>query len=89
MVRQLGVELVYVEYLGELDTRAVTKRTNLGEVLDLLPGDVAVPEGLTEILDGGMASYGPGKQYRDARPLPIEACAASEGRGAPRGSRCA
>jgi hypothetical protein len=66
VVRQLGVELVYVEYLGERDTSASTKRTKLGALLDLLPNDVAIPPQLSEILDGGIASYGPGKGYRYA-----------------------
>src|SRR5690348_5126706 len=30
VVRQLGIEIVYVEYLGERDTGAATKRTKLG-----------------------------------------------------------
>ena len=66
VVRQLGVEIVYVEYLGERDTSAATKQTNLGAVLDVLPEGVTMPDDLREILDGGIASYGPGKQYRDA-----------------------
>ncbi|MEX2193912.1 MAG: AAA family ATPase [Thermoleophilaceae bacterium] len=66
VVRQLGVEIVYVEYLGERDTGAPTKRTNLGALLDLLPEGVGIPDNLHEILDGGIASYGPGKSYRDA-----------------------
>jgi 5-methylcytosine-specific restriction protein B len=65
VVRQLGVEIVYVEYLGERDTSAATKRGNLGALLDLLPDGVTLPSELREILDGGIASYGPGKQYRD------------------------
>src|SRR3954470_7342086 len=65
VVRQLGVEIVYVEYLGERDTSAATKQTNLGTVLDVLPEGVTMPDDLREILDGGIASYGPGKQYRD------------------------
>lgn len=64
-VRELGVEIVYVEYLGERDTSAATKHTNLHALLDLLPG-VKVPPALWEILDGGIANYGPGKSYRDA-----------------------
>jgi len=66
IVRQLGVEIVYVEYLGERDTSATTKRTKLGALLDLLPAGVNMPDDLSEILDGGIASYGPGKSYRDA-----------------------
>jgi 5-methylcytosine-specific restriction protein B len=61
VVRQLGVEIV-----GERDTSAATKRTNLGDLLDLLPEGVTMPDDLSEILDGGIASYGPGKSYRDA-----------------------
>jgi hypothetical protein len=64
-VRQLGVEIVYVEYLGERDTNATTKHKNLQAMFDLLPDGVAVPADLWEILDGGIASYGPGKSYRD------------------------
>src|SRR3954451_23713909 len=41
-VRQLGVEIVYVEYLGERDTNGTTKRGNLEPLLDLL-SDVTVP----------------------------------------------
>jgi len=65
-VRQLGVEIAYLEYIGERDTSGHTKRTNLGALGDLLPEGVAIPAHLAEILDGGIASYGPGKQYRDA-----------------------
>jgi 5-methylcytosine-specific restriction protein B len=65
-IRQLGVEIVYVEYLGERDTSVATKQAKLQALLDLLPEDVSVPAGLWEILDGGIASYGPGKSYRDA-----------------------
>lgn len=65
VIRQLGVEIAYVEYLGEGDTSAETKRTKLGALADLLPEGVAIPPGLIEILDGGIASYGPGKQKRD------------------------
>lgn len=64
-VRQLGVEIVYVEYLGERDTSVTTKHTNLQVMFDLLPDGVTVPADLWEILDGGIASYGPGKSYRD------------------------
>jgi len=66
VVRQLGVEIVYVEYLCERDTGAATKRANLEALLDLLPDGVTLPDQLEEILDGGIASYGPGKSYRDA-----------------------
>lgn len=66
VVRQLGVEIAYVEYLGERDTGAATKRTNLGALFDLVPEGVTMPDDLSEILDGGIASYGPGKHYRDA-----------------------
>ena len=65
-VRQLGVEIAYVEYLGERDTGVVTKQTNIQALFDLLPNSVTVPADLWEILDGGIASYGPGKSYRDA-----------------------
>jgi MoxR-like ATPase len=65
-VRQLGVEIVYVEHLGERDTGVATKHRNLEALFDLLPDGVTVPADLWEILDGGIASYGPGKQYRDA-----------------------
>jgi hypothetical protein len=65
-VRQLGVEIVYVEYLGERDTGVATKQANLQGLLDLLPEGVTIPAELWEILDGGIASYGPGKSYRDA-----------------------
>ena len=66
VVRQLGVEIVYVEYLGELDTNGATKQRNLGALLDVLPDGVTMPDQLREILDGGIASFGPGKRYRDA-----------------------
>ncbi len=42
IVRQLGVEIAYIEYLGEGDTSATTKRTQLGHLLDLLPEGVAI-----------------------------------------------
>jgi 5-methylcytosine-specific restriction protein B len=64
-IRQVGVEIVYVEYLGERDTSVETKHANLRTLFDLLPDGVSVPADLWEILDGGIASYGPGKQYRD------------------------
>ena len=59
VVRQLGVEIAYLEYLGERDTGAATKRTNLGALFDLVPEGVTMPDDLSEILDGGIASYGP------------------------------
>ncbi len=65
-VHQLGVEIVYVEYLGERDTGVATKHTNLQALLDLLSDGVTVPADLWEIRDGGIASYGPGNSYRDA-----------------------
>ena len=65
-IRELGIEIAYVQYLGERDTSAETKRTNLRALADLLPDEVAIPPGLIEILDGGIANYGPGKTYRDA-----------------------
>src|SRR4051812_28508519 len=65
-VRQLGIEIVYVEHLGESDTSVAKKQGNLQALLDLLPAGVTVPAELWEILDGGIASYGPGKSYRDA-----------------------
>src|SRR4051794_26793667 len=64
-VRQLGVEFAYLEYLGEGDTKADTKRKNLGELADLLPAGVGFPAELAELHGDGIASYGPGKSYRD------------------------
>src|SRR3954454_21553980 len=47
-VRQLGVEIIYVEYLGERDTGVATKHIKLQTLLDLLPSGVAVPADLWE-----------------------------------------
>lgn len=65
-VRQLGIEITYVESIGENDTNGSTKRNNLGALADLLPDGVTIDAHHLEILDGGIASYGPGKAYRDA-----------------------
>lgn len=65
-VRQLGVEIAYLQLLCERDTAAAKKRENLAVFDDLLDVGADIPGELLEILEGGVASYGPGKAYRDA-----------------------
>ncbi|MDO9354066.1 MAG: AAA family ATPase, partial [Solirubrobacteraceae bacterium] len=65
-VRQLGVEVCFVELIGEHDTGAPSKRRSLEKLAPYLPDSVSIPESLLNILDSGVASYGPGKAHRDA-----------------------
>lgn len=64
-VRQLGIEIAFFQYVGEGDTGAPKKRENLELLASLLPAGVTIADQSRYILDRGVASYGPGKAYRD------------------------
>lgn len=64
---QLTAELLYVELLGESDTSGETKEKHVREVLALAPETTPIPDDLRAALHGGgVATYGAGKNFRDA-----------------------
>src|SRR3954451_22310613 len=64
---QLCAELLFVQLLGENDTGGAKKAENVETVLALIPGRAALATELRAALGaGGTASYGVGKQRRDA-----------------------
>lgn len=64
---QLCAELLLLELLGENDTGGAKKAEHVATVLELLPTRTALAPELRAALDaGGVASYGVGKNRRDA-----------------------
>jgi 5-methylcytosine-specific restriction enzyme B len=64
---QLCAELLFVELLGEADTGGAKKAEHIETVLALLPRPLALPPEFRAALGvGGVASYGVGKNRRDA-----------------------
>ena len=63
----LGAELVFVLLLPQSDTKADTKREQLGRVLALVPDAPTVPERLDAAFDGGgVANFSTAKSYSPA-----------------------
>jgi len=63
----LGAELLYLELLCEADTGGDQKMEHLEGVLGLLPSPLPIPAEVEAALRvNGVASFGPGKAYRDS-----------------------
>jgi MoxR-like ATPase len=62
---QFTAETLFIELLPIGDTGASKKRDVVAAILSWMPDPAALPADLSGVLDGGVASYGPGKAQRD------------------------
>ena len=57
--------MLYLQILPIGDTGAATKREMIETILGWMPQPAQLPADLSEVLDGGVASYGAGVAQRD------------------------